>query len=121
MQGRALLATVLLGVGLCFMPALGYGGVEERLFSGYYVSWGYFELLKAEVSYMMHNPSIFINVVFYYDQLGGYGKGKDIPEGLDTKGKIYVRVGTAEGYGPVCLERPYETNSSYTWRLYAPT
>jgi hypothetical protein len=44
----------------------------------------------ARVKYMMCNPTGFLNVEFYYDRDGLYGK--DFPGNADTKGKIYVMV-----------------------------
>jgi len=104
MRGKKLLAAFLLGVGLCFVPALGHGEVQE---------WRYelkpsvidFELLEAKVEYIMQNPTNFLIVYFYYDRSGaleraweratesglGMGHGK-LPKGVKTKGKILVRV-----------------------------
>jgi hypothetical protein len=40
---------------------------------------------------MMLNPTSFLNVRFYYDPDGRFGR-KFFPEGIDTKRKICVRV-----------------------------
>jgi len=42
---------------------------------------------------MMSNSTNFLNVRFYYDPRGSYGRIEKFPEGVDTKGKIVVGVG----------------------------
>jgi len=98
MKGKKLLAAFLLGVGLCFVPALGHGeilgkyGVREytdevrgdkelAMESG---------LLEARVDYMMRSPTSFLNVEFYYDPVGMYSPL--FPEDVDTKEKIWVDI-----------------------------
>jgi len=49
-------------------------------------------LLKAQVSYMMYNPVSFLHVTFLYDPSGKFGRTAKLPEGVDTKGKIFVMV-----------------------------
>jgi len=106
MRVRRLLAGFLLGVGLCFVPILGYGEVilgrkvnpdaflqygEEPWWFGIEALKLETELLRAQIEYMMYNPTTFIHVGFYYDLDGGLGK-KFFPEGIHTKGKICVQV-----------------------------
>jgi len=83
MKGRGLLAAFLLGVGLCFVPALGQGEVMHR--AGEMDS----RLLEARIDYIMHNPTNFLNVRFYYYPIGQSGV---FPEGVDTKGKICALI-----------------------------
>ena len=89
MRGKKLLVAFLLGVGLCFVPALGYGEVEHWADEAK-ASLMDFILLQARVDYMMRNPTNFLNVSFYYDSKGRY---EDLfPEGVHTKGKIYIDI-----------------------------
>ena len=106
MRGKKLLAAILLGVVLCFVPALGYGEVilgpritigemlhvlkKEPLWPRMKVMYTDIDLLQGRVSYMMTNPANFLNVVFFYDPDGRFREF--FPEGVDTKGKIYVLV-----------------------------
>jgi len=92
MRGKKLLAAFLLGVGLCFVPALGCGDIKwvERLpdvnfymnkypddagkalnewqkdCSRAYPGFLQFVLLQARVNYIMKNPTKFLEVTFYY-------------------------------------------------------
>ena len=95
MRGKKLLAAFLLGVGLCFVPALGQGEVKHET---YYFSTSYmsFSLLKAEVEYMKANPENFLNVSFHYDLGGSVGAGI-FPGGVDTVGRIIVVVYDTRG------------------------
>jgi len=86
MRGKELLAALLLGAGLCFVPVLGYGEVRHKAYEMNY------RLLEARVSYIMLNPTNFLDVVFYYDPDGTMRSYKIVPEGIDMKGKIYVQV-----------------------------
>jgi len=96
MRGKVLLATFLLGVGLCFVPALGYGEVEKWT-DGKKTSYTeVLLLLSARVDYIMYNPTTFLNIDFIYDSDGAFGK-KVFPEGVDTKDKICVRVTDSRG------------------------
>ena len=105
MRSKGLLAAFLLGVGLCFVPVLGYGTVHEWM-DDLKVSSLEFSLLGAKVDYMMQNPTNFLIVRFIYDSRGTFGKvaesGKDtgfmkLPKGADTKGKILVMVFDSRG------------------------
>lgn len=98
MRIRGLLAAFLLGVGLCFVPVLGYGEIPGRLIEGKVDAWLDsrvslldFFLLEARVNYIMYNPTSFLNVFIDYDP-DGKKFGKFFPEGADTKGKICLMV-----------------------------
>jgi len=93
MRGKRLLAAFLLGVGLCFVPGLGYGEDKEPIqidVIEFKVPHIGFFLLQARVNYMMYNPTNFLNVSFQYYSSGIYDEG--FPEHVDTKGKIYVEI-----------------------------
>ena len=91
MRGKKLLAAFLLGVGLCFVPALGYGEVQEWTYER---KASYMEicLLRAEIDYMMNNPTNFLSINFYYDPDGRFGRIEKLPESISTKSKIFVVV-----------------------------
>ena len=92
MRVRVLLAAFLLGVGLCFVPALGYGEVKRELYEGK-VEKIDFLLLKARVNYVMRNPNSFLTVDFDYDLFGLYGGVfEKFPVKIDTMGKVFIRV-----------------------------
>jgi len=105
MGGKKLLAAFLLSVGLCFMPALGHGEVllgpkitvgegliyeKNPLWPEVKVMYTNIILLHARVNYIMKNPTNFLQVDFYYDPDGRFEY--DFPEGVNTKGKIYVTI-----------------------------
>ncbi|MBA7497169.1 hypothetical protein ES702_07780 [subsurface metagenome] len=96
MRGRGLLAAFLLGVGLCFVPALGYGEIPTWMYEqkASYIS---LELLRYQVSYLMRNPTNFLGVQFTYDPTGYCGEVMKLPEGVSTKGKIFVLVADNRG------------------------
>ena len=91
MRGKKLLVAFLLGVGLCFVPALGYGEVEHWADEAK-ASLMDFILLQARVDYMMRNPTNFLNVSFHYDLVGILGGTLELPEAVNTKDKIIVLV-----------------------------
>ncbi len=91
MRGKKLLVTLLLGAGLCFVPALGYGEVQEWMLESK-ASYMELSLLESRVSYMMSNPTNFLNINFYYDQRGAIGEIYGLSENIDTKGKILVVI-----------------------------
>lgn len=95
MRGKKLLAAFMLGVGLCFVPVLGYGEVKHGVYdlSTPYMS---FSLLRAMVQYIEANPESFLNVNFQYDPDGSVGAGI-FPEGVDTVGRIIVLVYDTRG------------------------
>jgi len=90
MKCKKLLATFLLGAGLCFVPALGYGEVKVWMFKGKASCIDYL-FLKARVEYMMRNPMTFMDINFSHDSEGSLGRAF-LPkgQGIDTKGKIFV-------------------------------
>lgn len=111
MRGRGLLAAFLLGVSLCFVPALGHGEDLVDLSPQEWVAWVEatrlfrkqmhdelkassmdIHLLNARVGYMMRNPNGFLLIALVYDPYGVGGKAWSFPEGVDTKNKIYVAV-----------------------------
>ena len=89
MRGKVLLAAFLLAVGLCFVPISGYAKVEQWMNEA---KAKYMEcrFSHARISYIMSNPTTFLKVHFYYDPVGQYRRF--FPEGIDTKGKIFVEV-----------------------------
>jgi len=89
MRGKRLLAAFLLGVGLCFVPALGYGEVNQEM-DEEETSLMRFRLLWARVNYIMDYPTTFLRVNFIYDRDGTFKE--KFPESVDTKGKICVRI-----------------------------
>lgn len=99
MRSKKLLATVLLSVGLCFVPALGHGEIK---------GWSYKDktscvdsrllVLEARVNYIMRNPTSFLEVDFDYDPFGSYGRIMlELPENVDTKNKVCVRIRDSRG------------------------
>ncbi|TES86613.1 hypothetical protein E3J95_01490 [Candidatus Aerophobetes bacterium] len=116
MRTRIVLAIILLAVGLCFVPVLGYGEIKMRP-SGFTVGdlvfggeepwrahvdgidsdvsllWLDVKLNNAKIQYIMHNPTNFLNVDCYYDPDGRLSYPLfPFPEDIDTKGKIVVLV-----------------------------
>ena len=73
MRVKKLLATFLLGVGLCFVPVLGYGEIKHK-WDEIQATLMEFVLLEARVDYMMRNPDVFLDVHFYYDSTGSFGR-----------------------------------------------
>ena len=53
-------------------------------------------LLNARINYMMSNPTTFTSVYIYYDSSGWFEEF--FPEGVNTKGKIYVLIRDIRGY-----------------------
>lgn len=90
MRVKTVLAAFLLGVGLCFVPALGYGEViTEKEHPTYFR----FYLLKARLNYVMMNPNDFACVFADYDDLGGALREiHKLPERVETKGKVLITV-----------------------------
>ena len=104
MRIRGLLAIILLAVGLCFVPALGYGEVKgiEALnkLSGSKVSFIQHLLLGERVNYIMRNPTSFLYVDFVYDEDGTLGRSLEtvgLAEGIDTKEKIVIDITDTRG------------------------
>ena len=90
MRGKKLLAAFLLGTGLCFIPVLGYGEIQEWMRKEK-ASFLEVCLLNVRITYMMINPDNFLNVGFVYDPDGKLGR-RVFPEGVNTKNKIIVRI-----------------------------
>jgi len=88
MRGKKLLVAFLLGVGLCFVPVLGYGEIRPDL----PITSLSFHLLEARVNYIMSKPTSFLNVRFHYDSDGSIGKITGLPQGVDTKSKIVLAI-----------------------------
>ena len=89
MRIRIVLAIILLGVGLCFVPAVGYGEVRH-MWNEAKATLMEIALLEARVDYMMRNPDVFLDVGFYYDPTGEIEM--EAPVDIDTKGKICIWV-----------------------------
>jgi len=88
MRVKGLLAAFLLGAGLCFVPVLGYGKVEPPVD----VHDMDIKLLKAQIDYIMENPTTFLNVSCSYNHLVSW-VDLFLPEkDIDTAGKIFVIV-----------------------------
>jgi len=94
MRSKKLLAGILLGVSLCFIPVLGYGKLHPMLkeyVEGGKGLWIEYNFLEAAVRYIMCNPTSFLWVEFDYDPIGIRGVG-ELPEGVSSKGKIFVLI-----------------------------
>lgn len=91
MRKKRLLAAILLGVALCFgVNGVGYGEVQEWM-DKEEVSYMDISLLQARIDYIMQRPNDFMDVMFYYDSTGIFGR--ELFSGdIDTKGKIMVQV-----------------------------
>ena len=92
MKARGLLAAFLLAVGLCFVPALGYGEVKQE-WEAIEATLMDIKFLEAIDDYIMSNPTSFLNVRFGYDLLGVVGEDKKLFSGrINTENKIIVRI-----------------------------
>lgn len=91
MRSKKLLAGILLGVSLCFIPVLGYGEISQDIVEGK-VSLIDFYLLQTKVSYIMWNPTNSLYIDFYYDADGRVGRNLKFPESVDTRGKICIDI-----------------------------
>ena len=127
MKKKRFLAAILLGMVLCFVVSgVGYGEIyipgeprtigdlfadswEEskyanellwplirRMREGIWLLKLEYALLNASISYIMTNLTTFTTVYFYYDSSGW--SEENFPEGVNTKGKIYVLFGDLRGY-----------------------
>lgn len=99
MRARGLLAAFVLGVGLCLVSGVGYGEINELAKRRPY-SHINFCLLDARVNYMMNNEENFLSVMFSYDPEGVLGKIIELPEGVDTRDKIFVNIRDQRGTLP---------------------
>ena len=93
MKGKKLLAAFLLGVGLCFVTALGYGEIAELWKEAGMESF----FTDARIDYIMRNPTNFLYVYFCYDEYGIRGEHLGLPETVDTKDRIVIDVGDTRG------------------------
>ena len=92
MRTKKLLAAFLLGVGLCFVPVLGYGEVQQG-WEAIEATLMDIKFLEAINDYIMSNPTNFLNVRFGYDLLGVTGEDKELfSKRINTEDKIIVRV-----------------------------
>ena len=128
MKNKKLLVIILLSLIFCFVSGVGYGEIvippEPSRSLGKLLGlkilyedeplWPYIEeirgemfeeigllklynnLLTARISYIMGNPTTFTDVYLYYDLSGSCEEF--FPEGVNTKGKIYVLFRDLRGY-----------------------
>ena len=89
MEKKRLLAIILLSLSFCLVSGAGCGEVMHQA-SVVKAPLMDVILLEARVDYMMRNPDVFLDVNFFYDSTGSFGEG--LPENVDTKGKVYIRV-----------------------------
>lgn len=89
MRVRVLLAALLLGVVLCFVPALGYGEVKKWMNESK-ATYMEFRLLQTRINYIMRNPTVFLEVDFWYGGL--FTRPRGLPKDIDTIGKIIVSI-----------------------------
>lgn len=90
MRARVLLAGILVGVGLCLVPAVGYGEVSHDLDDRQATQMD-ISLLKSRISYMMTNFPTHLFVYFEYDS-SGWRTEKFFPRHVDTKDKVFVLI-----------------------------
>jgi len=96
MRAREVLAAILLAVGLSFVPGVGHGEIEKwKVNHDTKASYIDVSLLRATVSYMMTNPTNFLDVISYYDPAAIYAS--NFPGDVVTKGKIFVMVHDSRG------------------------
>jgi len=97
MSSRGLIAGFLFVIILSFVLVLGYGAVT-RWMDERKASLIRSHLEESRVSYITGNPDDFLYVDFYYDPTGRYRSvWFDFLEGVNMKGKIYVRVYDTRG------------------------
>lgn len=89
---KVFLVIVLLSLSFCFVSGVGYGEIQQWAIESK-ASYLNVELLKAEVHYMMRNPTSFLNVSFSYDPTGYGGEVAKLPKSVNTKGKIFIIIG----------------------------
>jgi len=93
MRAKRAIIAFLLAVGLCLMPALGYGKIKPpHDFHGMDII-----LLKAQIGYIMENPTTFLDIDCFYD-IAGIMANIIAPDlDLETEGKIFVSVTDTRG------------------------
>ena len=89
MRIRIVLAIILLAVGLCLVPTLGYGEIREVLLE-YKADPIDVSLLKCTVIYIMVYHEGFLVVMPIYDKFGLCAEY--YPAGVKTKGKIEIVI-----------------------------
>jgi len=96
---KKLLIGLLLGVSLCLVPVLGYGEIMERGMSGIdeHSTRLDFCFLRAEVWYMMRNPNTYEAIYLVYDKVGKCKECFGLPEGVETKGKVFMTIDDIRG------------------------
>ena len=95
MKHKRFLAAILLGVVLCFVVSgVGYGEIHELLLERFEMRRITSLLLDAKLSYIMTNPTSFLNVEFYHDEEGMFTEEfpEEVPRGVDIKGKIIITI-----------------------------
>jgi len=98
MRTKKLVAAFLLGVGLCFVPALGHGEVKGieifNTMSKSKVSSVELFLLSKRVAYIMRNPTSFLDIHLLYHEpsLENVKLTRDLPESVDTAGKLIIWI-----------------------------
>jgi len=92
MRIKKLLAAFLLGVGLCFVCAPGYGRIRQISPPSFKPEWMSFYFLEAQVKYIMTNPTRFLNIAFSYDLGGRLKPYTGLPETIDTEDKIFIEI-----------------------------
>ena len=88
---KRLLVGFLVIVALWLVPCVGYGEIQHWLYESE-ASNMTVQLLKARIGYMMHNPTNFLDVDFYYDVTGRIGAIDKLPGNVNTQGKILVDI-----------------------------
>lgn len=111
MKTRILLVVCLLAVGLCLIPAVGFGEIDDRLVSGKAEAWlGSkaslldFLLLEATVQYIMLNAPNHEFIGMKYDLSGSFGEFYKFPKNISTRDKIFIFIrDIREYYTPEAL------------------
>jgi len=91
-KNKKLLAIVLLGLSFCFVSGVGYGEINDELSGMIKVSRMEYLMLKAEVNYIMRNPTSFLQIDLVYDPYGYLGNLRKWPVKIDTGKKIVVDI-----------------------------
>ncbi len=94
MRKKRFLAAILLAVSFCFVSGAGYGEIHELLLERSAKRRIDSLLLDARLSYIMTNPTSFLNVEFHHDEEGMFTEEfpEEIPREVDTKGKIIITI-----------------------------
>ena len=113
MKKGLLLAAILLAVSFCFVSGTGYGKISLGYYFHEEMTWQevqmamQVEFLEATISYIMRNPTSFLELWFQYDEAGAFSVF--FPENINTKDKLYVDILDNRGVfsgksGPILLE-----------------